>query len=163
MTDFGDLVLGGGLPPAVEALIGAAGASYHTPMQALTWLQQARALAPEHPAVLIALYRFYFYQHRLAEALDIARQALQVGAAALAIPSQWRQVEPDERFAAFDAAPRFYLFALKGYAYLSLRLGDAAEAGTALAKLRQLDPLDRVGGSVVQGVLDRAGQPDDED
>ena len=89
-------------------------------------LMRAQALAPDHPAVLIALYRHHFYSHRLPPARDVARRALVVGARALELPSLWRDVPrgplPGARH---DPRTRFFLFALKGYAYLSLRLGDA--------------------------------------
>lgn len=62
-----------------------------------------------------------------------------------------------------DARTRFYLFALKGYAYLSLRLGDGAEAADALALLRRLDPDDCVGAALLERVRLRSLQPDDED
>jgi hypothetical protein len=55
-----------------------------------------------------------------------------------------------------EPVTRFYLFTLKGYAYLSLRLGDDTEARDALALLRHLDPDDRVGGALVEAVRQRA-------
>jgi hypothetical protein len=130
---------------------------------------RAQSIAPDHPAVLIALYRHHFYGHRLAPARDIARRALVCGAQALGLASRWQDVAPQPLPGARDdAAVRFYLFALKGYAYLSLRLGDSTEAGAALAQLRVLDPDDCVGGALLEDVRQRrqrtaAGEPDDED
>jgi hypothetical protein len=69
----------------------------------------------------------------------------------------------DAAFASYDALlPRFYLFTLKGYAYLQLRLGDIPEGQAAALKLLELDPVDRFGGSVLLGVLQRMGQVDDD-
>jgi hypothetical protein len=62
-----------------------------------------------------------------------------------------------------EPVTRFYLFTLKGYAYLSLRLGDDTEARDALALLRHLDPDDRVGGALVEAVRQRALVGDDPD
>ena len=45
---------------------------------------------------------------------------------------------------------------LKGYAYLSLRLGDGAEARDALVLLRALDPADCVGGALIESVRQRS-------
>lgn len=155
---FDAAVLGLGLPPAVEASLAEAGRLRgRDPVRAMAALMRAQALAPEHPAVLIALYRHHFYGHRLAPARDVARHALVVGARALGLAPVWREV-PDQPLpdARDDARTRFYLFVLKGYAYLSLRLGDAPEARDALAKLRALDPDDRVGASVLEAVRVRA-------
>lgn len=155
---FDTAVLGGGLPAAAEQALAAAGQHRSSnPALAMAQLMKAQALAPEHPAVLIAFYRHHFYGHRLQAARDVARRALVVGAAALNLPPLWRDV-PDAPLpeARTDARSRFYLFLLKGYAYLSLRLDDGIEARDALVKLRALDPDDAVGGSLLEAVRVRA-------
>jgi len=167
VPDFDDAVLGLGLPAEIEAALREAGALRGSdPAAAMVHLKRAQSLAPDHPAVLIALYRHHFYGHRLAAAREIARQALVVGAHALGLPPAWRSV-PGRALpgAKTDPRTRFYLFVLKGYAYLSLRLDDAIEARDALVKLRELDPEDRVGGALIEAVRVRAlvGDPFDDD
>ncbi|CAD5371935.1 Uncharacterized 19.8 kDa protein in nifW 5'region [Rubrivivax sp. A210] len=164
-ADFDDALLGLALPPGcAEALLEASQLRGDAERE-MAALMRAQALAPEHPAVLIAFYRSHFYGHRLRPARDLARRALLAGAAALGLPAVWREVPalalPGARF---DATTRFYLFALKGYAYLSLRLGEADEARDALALLRALDPEDRVGAAVLEAVRQRglAGEAEDE-
>ncbi len=153
-----DAVLGHGLPPQVESLILEAGRLYDEPALAQQKLEEACALASGHPATLIALYRFHFYGNRLAAARDVAVEAMSCAARELGLPKDWRYILPDhDPFDSMEALPRFYLFSLKGYAYLSLRLGDEDEGTAALALLRRLDPLDRVGGRVLENVLDRRG------
>jgi len=168
--DFDAAVLGGALPPAAEAALKEAGAHRGSDApRAMAALMRAQALAPDHPAVLIALYRHHFYGHRLAPARDIARRALRCGAEALGLPLNWREV-PRRALgdARHDPSLRFYLFTLKGYAYLSLRLGDDREAAAALALLRDLDPNDCVGGALLEDVRQRraraaAGQGDEDE
>ncbi|PXW94415.1 hypothetical protein C7444_114114 [Sphaerotilus hippei] len=165
LADFDDAVLGGGLSAETEAALKEAGQLRGVePALAMAALMRARSLAPDHPAVLIAFYRHHFYGHRLAAARDIARRALTVGALALDLPTVWRDV-PDRPLpeAGSGARTRFYLFVLKGYAYLSLRLDDQNEARDALAKLRELDPEDRVGGALLEAVRVRALVGDDPD
>lgn len=169
-TGFDDAVLGRGLLPAAEAALAEAGRCRADPPAAMAALMRAQALAPEHPAVLIALYRHHFYGHRLAPARDVARRALLAGARALGLPDCWREVPARPLPGARDEpVTRFYLFTLKGYAYLSLRLDDPAEARDALALLRALDPQDCVGGALVEAVRQRArrrhqtGTDEDED
>lgn len=158
---FDSAVLGRGLPTEVEALIAAAGLVRQDRAQAEPLLLKARALAPTHPATLIALYRFHFYGHRLREAREVARESLGIARAALLPAGHPDPVAADlppisDEQARFDAAVRFYLFTLKGFAYLNLRLGDIEVGRAALAELRQLDPQDRVGGAVLAVVLARA-------
>ncbi len=168
---FEDAVLGAGLTPAVEALIDKAGRAGIGDEGALEMLLRARALAPTHPAPLIAHYRFHFYANRLPEARVVALDAIALAAGQLGLPADWREVQPlvawgPGRLAELRAhavAPRFYLFALKGYAYLSLRLGEAEEGAAVLALLEQLDPTDSLGHRVLGAVLARAGRDVDYD
>jgi len=163
-ADFDDAVLGSALPHGVEAALREAGALRHEPERAMASLMRAQRLAPDHPAVLIALYRHHFYGHRLRCARDIARKALAVGAAALGLPVVWREVPAHSLPGArHDARTRFYLFTLKGYAYLSLRLRDLREAAEALALLRALDPQDCVGGALLEAARRRALAPPPDD
>ncbi len=160
-ADFDSAVLGGALPAAAESALREASLRRGEPVEEGAALMRALALAPEHPAVLIALYRSHFYAHRLQPARAVARRALAVGAAALGLPSVWRDVPAQPLPGArHDAGTRFFLFALKGLAYLSLRLGDPDEARDALALLRALDPDDRVGGALVEAVRQRAEDRD---
>lgn len=151
---FASAAVGGQLAPAVADLIDRAGRLRLQPEQALDLLLQAQAAAPDHPAPLIALYRFHFYGHRLALARDVAHQALVLARAALG--PRFGQTPPTDTQARHDAAVRFYLFTLKGLAYLNLRLGAWPQARHALDELRQLDPGDHVGGALLGHVLARA-------
>jgi hypothetical protein len=150
---FAASALGGGLTPAVEALIAQAGLLRDHPLEALPLLQQARLAAPSHPAPLIALYRFYFYGRELAQARAVAEDALAIARTALG--PNFGDQPPSDDAARHDAAVRFYLFTLKGLAYLNLRLADLDEARLMLGELRRLDPQDRVGGALLSHVLAR--------
>lgn len=163
-ADFDAAFLYGGLPPEAEAHLRHAGAAYQDGAKAERHLRQAEALAPGHAAVLIGLYRFYFYKGRLGDALAVALVCLGKAAADNRLPAEWRKVRPgDADFGDFAAVlPRFYLFTLKACAYLRMRLGDYAEGREAVAKLLELDPTDKVGAKVLLGVLDRMGRSDDD-
>lgn len=150
---FARSATGGGLPASVTNLIRAAGQLRHRPTEALVLLERARAAAPAHPVPLVALYRFYFYGHQLAQAQTVGEAALAIARTALgpgfgAIPPTREQVR-------YDAAVRFYLFTLKGLAYLQLRQGALQAARARLAELRWLDPDDVVGGALLAHVLAR--------
>lgn len=154
--------LGGLLPRSVQAALDAAAGCWHHEAAAEAHLATAFALAPAHPAVHIALYRFLFYKNRLDEALTVGLRCLARAAEDNRLPSDWRKVRPEHAdFSSWNAAPRFFLFTLKGCAYLSLRLGQLDQGSAMLAKLRELDPQDRLGGSVLQTVVDRQGEDDD--
>jgi len=165
-ADFDVAVLGLAMPAGVEAALREAGARRGDAPETMAALMRAQALAPDHPAVLIAFYRHHFYGHRLDLARNVARRALAVAAHALGLPAVWREA-PRQPLpgARHDARTRFFLFLLKSYAYLSLRLGEGSEARDALALLRDVDPQDCVGAAMLEAVRQRAEAtpPDDDD
>jgi len=157
-------LLGRGLPSEAEHHLWEAGLSYHLDDIAEHHLREAEALAPGHAAVLIGLYRFYFYKGRLAEALEVAVRCLVKAAEENHLPADWRDVRADHAgFGRYEnILPRFFLFSLKGYAYLQMRLGRTEEGRLAVMKLLELDPSDKIGAKVLLGVLDRMGRDDDD-
>ena len=159
-----DAVLGAGLPLEAELELRRAGQSYHATEVALAHLREAEALAPEHPAVLIGFYRFYFYKGRLEEALAMAERCLVRSARDNGFAADWRRVTAGEAdFSRYDSVlARFFLFTLKGYAYLQMRLGNMDEGRAAAAKLIELDPADKIGARVLLDVAERAGRDDDD-
>jgi tetratricopeptide (TPR) repeat protein len=158
-----DALLGGGLPPEAERHLWQAGLCYHLDDVAETHLREAQALAPGHAAVLIGLYRFYFYKGRLSDAIEVAKQCLEKAARENHLRADWREVAAsDAIFGRYeDALPRFFLFTLKGYAYLQMRVGNLDEGRAAIMKLLELDPSDKIGAKVLLDVLERMGQDDD--
>jgi tetratricopeptide (TPR) repeat protein len=159
-----DALLGGGLPPGAEYHLHRASLAYHDDDIAERHLRAAEAIAPDHAAILIGLYRFYFYKGRLGDALVIARRCLAKALRDTNLAADWQLVQADDaEFGRYDALrPRFFLFTLKGYAYLQMRLGNVAEGQAAINKLLELDPSDKVGAKVLLDVINRIGRDDDE-
>lgn len=156
-VDLAAACLGRGLPPEAERHLRLAGESYHRDEEALAHLQAARQAASEHAAVYIGPYRFYFYKNRLAEALEVARLCLAKATRDLGLARDWWRTRPtDADFGSFEAVlPRFFLFTLKAYGYLQLRLDGLEEGWAALEKLVELDPDDKLGGRRLLQVLER--------
>jgi hypothetical protein len=150
-------LLGGTLPAAAGHQLDIAARNYHQGDIAERHLRSAHALAPDHAAVLIAFYRFYFYKGRLHEALQMARACIRKALEENGLDADWRVVRAqDAAFGEWEAlVPRFFLFSLKGYAYLNMRLGHLEEGRAAVAKLLELDTRDRIGARVLLDILDR--------
>jgi len=159
-----EAILGGGLPEEAEICLWRASEVYADSEAAEEYLRQAETHAPDHAAVLIGFYRFYFYKGRIQEALKIAERCLIKAARENNFSIEWRLVTKDDAtFNSYEAIlPRFYLFTLKGYAYLKMRLGEIEESREAVMKLLELDPTDKIGAKVLLGVLDRIGVSDDD-
>lgn len=158
LAAFAEAAIGGRLSPEVHALIAQAGQLREQPRRALALLRQAQAAAPQHPAPLIGLYRFHFYAHEWEQARAVAEDALAIARTALG--PDFGDLPPPHEATRHDAAVRFYLFTLKGLAYLHVRLGNLEEARSLLTELRRLDPADHVGGAVMWHVITRHGGSD---
>lgn len=135
------------LQPEVERLLNAAADGYAQGTSELP-LFQAYFLQPEHLSVLVALYRFYFYQGRRTDALRVVTRVLQLVAGRLGMTADWRAIEVDDLGRGAQrsmALLRFYLFALKAAGYLELRLGRTQAALQRFEKVLELDTADRIG------------------
>ena len=111
-------------------------------------LMRAYFLEPEHLTVLVALYRFFYYQHRYGEALLTAERAMAVAARRLRIDADWHELDLESLATGIGISftlTRFYLLALKGSGYLLLRMGDLEGALERLDKVVELDSAGRLG------------------
>lgn len=144
------------VPSEVEALIAQAAGLYGEE-KAEALLLRAYFLAPEQLSVLVALYRYYFYQHRLADALKVGQRALAVVGVRLGLPQDWTRLHPEHVGHAVMRSmglTRFYLSVLKATAYILLRLDRRGEGRAMLAKLVELDSHDRMGAAALLAVVE---------
>ncbi|MBI5783126.1 MAG: hypothetical protein HZA69_05250 [Gammaproteobacteria bacterium] len=103
-----------------------------------------------HAAAIIALYKYYFYRSRLADAERAALDALNAAARQGGFPTDWAALKPETaNWPDIHSPAHFYLFSLKALAFIRLRQRRAPEARALLDKLTELDPMDRVGASVI--------------
>ena len=149
--------------PAQKALI-AAGIDWHDERVAEAHVTHALMLAPEALATRIGAYKFYFYRHRLQEALPHAFSVLEMAAKRLQLPHDWRLVQGHHAdFDQIEPWPRLFLQALIAYGYCLARLGRLEEGRAALAKAMELDSGDKLGAGRLIGVIDRGGRDDDDE
>lgn len=144
------------LPDGIAALLDRAAADYGRESAELALLRAYFAL-PEHLTVLVALYRYYFYRHRLRDALTVVDRAIEVAADRLGLPRDWRGM--DEGSLAVAASRsfgllRFHLLALKARGVVLLRLREPAQARACLATLADLDRRDQLGARALLQVVD---------
>ena len=113
-----------------------------------TLLLRAYLLAPEDLNVLVALYRYFYYQHRLPDALNVAHKAIAASGKRLHLPEDWRhltRLHLGQGVLVSMTLTRFYLMAHKGAGYLEMRLGELADAVGRLQTLVDIDTNDRLG------------------
>lgn len=134
------------IKPEVEHLIANAAACYGSD-EAELLLLRANFMAPDQLSVLVSLYRYYFYQHRLDDALLVAQSALSVAGRRLDFPDSWVCLQSvGSGVMRSMGLVRFYLMVLKAAGYINLRLGRYDTGQAMLEKLVELDSFDRLGG-----------------
>lgn len=165
LLDFSDckLYFEDDLPAAAEGLIAQAARDYGKPAAELALLR-AHLIAPENLAVLVGLYRYYFYQHRLEDALQVAERAMQLSGRHLGLPADWTLLD-EARLGSAAANSfgllRFYLLALKAASVVLLRLGRIPASRARLSKLAALDCRDQLGAGKLLEVVDEFQGPAD--
>ena len=86
-----DLYFNATIDPEIAILLEEASGLYPQP-EAETLLLRAYFLAPEDLNVLVALYRYFYYQHRLPDALNVAHKANAVSGKRLHLAEDWRDL-----------------------------------------------------------------------
>jgi len=134
------------VPALAEELI-AESADLYGEKEAETCLLKAFFIAPRNLTVLVAMYRYYYYQHKYVEAIRVAEHAMEVSGSRLHLPKDWHDLELSclgEAAVISMGQLRFYLMALKGAGYLHLRSGNFETGADMLSKVVEVDPNDRL-------------------
>lgn len=165
LLDFSDckLYFEDALPAAAERLIAQAAAEYGDP-EAELLLLRAHLLAPENLSVLVGLYRYYFYQHRLEDALVVVERAMQLSGRHLGLPTDWNLLDETRLGSAAKNSfglLRFYLLALKAASVVLLRLGQISASRARLSKLAGLDSHDHLGAGKLLEVVNEFQHSDE--
>ncbi len=140
------------MPAEVNRLLQAAvAASSIDQNRAETLFLQAQALDSHCLQTYFALYKFYFFQKRLADAERIVIAGLEESARQGGFPSDYRRLAQNRQKWDLYAneITLFYLYTLKALAFIKLRLGFTIDAQLVLSHLQQLDPDDISGASVI--------------
>ena len=145
-------------PAEAEALLWRAARSWSDTDRARGWLLLADRDYGDLLPVVLGCYKFHFYKGLLREAIPYAEKAARIMGEKLGLPADFFQVRPEDAdFSGYEAAPRFYLFAMKAVGYLHARLGETERAVAVLEKILELDRKDRLGVSRLMAVIERKG------
>jgi len=120
-------------------------------------LIMAYGRAPESLTVLVGLYRFYYYQRRYQNALEVADRMMGLASKKLNFPESWEYLDMTVLgYGVMQSMTlvRFYLLSLKGAGYLNLRLGNIDVGTTMLEKVVELDTEDRLGALALLNVVE---------
>lgn len=122
-------------------------------------LMRGYFLEPEHLSVLVAMYRYFYYQHRYHDALLVSERAMKVAGRLLEFRVDWRDLRLSEVGNGVMVSMgllRFYLLALKASGYLLMRVGEFQQAAARLDKLAELDTNDQFGSAFLREIAHRS-------
>lgn len=108
--------------------------------------------------IIVALYRFYYYQHRYQDALYITAKALNVSARKMGLAVDWKDLTEGHMGQSVFVSMgliRFYMLSLKASAYLLMRIGNVDEAYQRLKKIVELDPADQFGAAFLYKMAEK--------
>jgi hypothetical protein len=140
------------MPPQVNRLLQEAVPLTATNAVQAEWLFLRAQTADSHCLqTYFALYKFYFFHKRLVEAEYFTLQGLEEAARQGGFPSDYRRLarEPEKWDLYANEIGLFYLYSLKAMAFIKLRQEQVIEAQLILTHLKQLDPQDLCGASVI--------------
>ncbi len=148
------------LPAEVKRLLIAAASTWEDTEQAQGYMQQALAIADGSLDVLVAAYRFFFYKHNDAAALQIVRQVMVKIQNLEGLPEDWTLLKPILSRRKEDELIRLYLNAYAAAGLVLARMGAIEEAKLMTARVSQLDNRREFGAATVLEILTH---PEDEE
>lgn len=105
-------------------------------------ISQAITQFPESVELKVAYYKMLAYSNRLEESLRVIQDVLKRTESGLdTLPAPIGEMQDTSRV---------YLYTLKAFAFVSLKMENVAAAQKVLGQLEELDPMDEVGASVVR-------------
>lgn len=143
------------IPAEVNALLQEAVTQADNVQRTKELLYEAMRIAPNQSEVYTALYKFCFYKGFIEEAEQVASNALEVAAECGGFPADWQKLRASSaNWEQHNGPERSYLYSLKALSFIRLRQGENETANQILEKLKELDPLDNTGASVIQSLAE---------
>lgn len=145
---------GFGLPQEVNEQLQKAASNIAYRPDTLKALCVAKTLAPKQLEVLVALYKFHFYEGELEKAEEFVFQALIKAAQEGGFKYDLDSLnEESTDWNAVRGPARTFLYSLKALAFIRLRQNDTKNAEIILDNLQRLDPQDQVGADVIRDLF----------
>src|SRR5579883_2240388 len=148
------------LPAEVKQLLIAAANTWEDTAQSQGYIQQALTIAHQSLDVLVAAYRYFFYKHNDAAALQIANHVIEQIQRLEGLPEEWEALAPVLSGRKDEPHIRLYLNAYAASGMILARMGAIEEAKVITMRVNELDDKREFGAATVLQILT---QPDDEE
>jgi len=148
------------LPFKVKQLLIAAANTWEDTAQSQSYIQQALAIADQSLDVMVAAYRYFFYKHNDAAALQVATQVIEQIQHLEDLPDEWEVLAPILSDRKEEPNIRLYLNAYSALGLIKARLGEIAEATVISSRINGIDDRREFGAATILQILT---QPDEEE
>ncbi len=149
------------LPTEVKHLLVAAAATWEDTATSQDYMQQALTIAHQSLDVLVAAYRYFFYKHNDAAALQIANQVIEQIRQLEGFPESWDLLAPILSDRKEEANIRLYLNAYAASGLVMARMGRIAEATEITSRVSELDTRREFGAATVLNILTHSDDEED--
>lgn len=141
------------LPVEVKQLLIAAANTWEDTAQSQDYIQQALVIADQSLDVLVAAYRYFFYKHNDAAALQIATQLLEQISQLEGLPEEWHLLASILSQRKEEANIRLYLNAYAASGLVLARMGEIDQATVITTRVSELDDRREFGAATVLHIL----------
>ncbi|XGV98758.1 MAG: hypothetical protein ACAF41_07415 [Leptolyngbya sp. BL-A-14] len=148
------------LTSEVKQLLIAAANTWEDTAQSQAYLQEALTISDQSLDVLVAAYRYFFYKHNDAAALQIANQVTEQIRQLEGLPDDWDALAPMLSGRKEEPNIRLYLNAYAASGLVLARMGAIEEAKVITTRVNELDDKREFGAATVLQILTH---PDDEE
>ena len=125
------------------------------------YIKEALSKAGNNLDVLVGAYRFFFYKHKPAIALSIARQLIRTIATQEDLPQEWSELQPILLIRKQEPNIRLYLNAYAATGLVLAQLGELEEARDISHKVKQIDNSREFCATTVFEVITRSPDKDE--
>ena len=125
------------------------------------YIKEALSKAGNNLDVLVGAYRFFFYKHKPAIALSIARQLIRTIATQEDLPQEWSELQPILLIRKQEPNIRLYLNAYAATGLVLAQLGELEEARDISYKVKQIDNSREFCATTVFEVITRSPDKDE--
>lgn len=150
------------LPVEVKRLLIAAANTWEDTDQSQDYIHQALAIADRSLDVLVAAYRYFFYKHNDAAALQVAIQAIQQIKQLEELPDDWHELAPILSSRKEEPNIRLYLNAYAASGLVLARMGAIDEAKTIASRVNEIDDKREFGAATVLHILTNTDDEEEE-
>ncbi len=150
------------VPDTVKQSLALASEHWDEPDVGDRYMERALEQAGDHPDVLVSAYRYFFYTHNYARALQVTATVLDTVRQRQSLPDDWRELKAILQRRRDDPEIRLYINTYAASSLVRARLGDADAAKAIAARVSEIECQNEFGGKVVRDILEAPGDDEEE-